>query len=114
MELCIEKGLLVANTLFNHPDYNRISYRHLGTKVGAQMAARAYGQIDHVLCSPLLSDQVLDCFTDPMEALNSHHFVTIVNMVVPFEKFWGSETSNEWYTTRPQLSWCTDSSSGIQ
>ena len=89
LELCVEKDLLIVNTFFDYPNINKISYRHLATKPGADITSRSFAQIDHVLSSPFLFHKVTACWTDPGAALNTHHYVTLMDLVAEFEKVKG-------------------------
>ena len=94
IECCIANSLMVANTQFDLPDENKISYRGLTTKPQDQVTYTKFAQIDHVLCHQAVWQAARACSTDRLEALNSHHFVTILDLQMEFDTGLGKQGLN--------------------
>ena len=82
MEHCVAHDLLVSNTFFEYPDELLVSYFSLSAKPMDTITTEAFCQIDHVLCGQNNMHMVRDCWTNRINALQSHHFITIAEVSV--------------------------------
>ena len=86
MEYCMTYSMHITNTFFDYPDDCLVSYFNLVAKPMDIISQTTFAQIDHVLCSQDNPDLVLDCWTIRTDALQSHHFPTILSLRLNFEK----------------------------
>ena len=84
LECCVAHGLVVANTFFDHTDDNKVTYRDVGTRPLDNIAAGKFAQIDHVLCHQPLFANLTNISSNRLDCINSHHFVTLVDVDVAF------------------------------
>ena len=86
LEYCITNSMMVANTFCNHPEEFLVSYYNLSAKPTDPITAEGFSQIDHILCELNNPNMVRDCWSSRTEMLQSHHFITFVDICVHFER----------------------------
>ena len=64
----------------------KVSYRGLKTKPTDDVAIGYFSQLDYVLCRAGLFNSIVDISTDRGIALNSHHFILVLDLNMEFEK----------------------------
>eukprot|EP00959_Pyramimonas_sp_CCMP1952_P423571 8872786-Pyramimonas_sp.AAC.1 len=77
--------MAIANTFFNAPEDERVTYRDLGVAPMDPICPELFSQIDHILCNSSVLPWVLDCRSHRRAALNSHHFLTTANIAFQFQ-----------------------------
>ena len=86
IERCVAARLFVANTFFELPDTKKVTYRGLSTRPMEEISDKKFGQIDHILCHRDSMALVDSCASSRMPTLASHHFITICDLTMSFEK----------------------------
>ena len=84
LEFCVAWEMVVANTFFDYPAEAKVSYYDLKSKPLDPITKKRFAQLDHVLCHGTAVSYITDCFTDRSAALNSHHFLTIIEINISF------------------------------
>ena len=86
LELCVAADMSIANTFFDTPPNQRITYRNLGVEpMGTIITPDKFSQIDHVLCHMSVLPWVKHCQTHQAEALRSQHYLTTVDFALQFQ-----------------------------
>ena len=88
LELCNQHSFLVANTFFEKPLDNLVTYRGWGIDRFADISHRGFAQLDHILVRNSDLGFVDDIFADRTAILRSQHFLVtmILGIEIPKDK----------------------------
>ena len=84
LEYCGEHKMAVANSFFEYPDENLVTYHSLTSHPLDTIQQSEFLQLDYCLCPQVHHDLVYDCWTDRTLALRTHHFAIIVVLNISF------------------------------
>ena len=86
LELCRSLDGMIANTCFDKPDEQLVTYRNLGVQPASNVCYQDFAQIDFVLVPRSWLPAVADIQSDRGVALQSQHFVLMVDLCLEIEK----------------------------
>ena len=86
LEICSSLRYCVANTFFEHPPHEQVTYRNLSTAPMDLISPQRFGQIDCLLAPQDSLDYVTDVFSDRMATLSTHHFLRVVDLKLDISK----------------------------
>ena len=82
LEMCSSLQLCIANTFFNHAIENQVTYWGIGATPMAPISHRAFAQLDFCLIQQEWLSCIQDVYSDRSEALSSHHFLVVANLMI--------------------------------
>ena len=97
LQFCKINKLIVANTRFEKPLQQQVTYRKVGTPEGQGVENGGYEQIDYILTNARFKNSILDANSDGKARIRSDHFLVKCWFACRSKKQEGKETT---YPTR--------------
>lgn len=91
-EMCTSCNLAVANSFFDVPVENQVTYFDIGQYAMADVDQKSFAQLDILLCPQDCINKINSCYSDRLVALSSHHFLVKASINMQLDR---TTSSNE-------------------
>ena len=75
MEFCVEMELALANTFFDLPDHQLVTYYELAATPMEEVWPNRFAQLDYCLCPLSWMSNIKTIYSNRTVSLSSHHFL---------------------------------------